>query len=228
MPKPGRELIKFTAPKYSATSQISQCSWQLTFYKWFQACQFFVTPDGISSPTTSLHRTTGAFMFLQFTVTSNNTAELPFSPSFSLNDLQRHAKSISTYLKPLQMHFEFCNFFNLTSDPARWVIAFKTISWYGKTISYQGIVFGLIRTSSIQYRYVRPPGPIFNKIFVRCSACARTIRPSWTPFRLGPNFWNATTSRPLGVPSLQSVMKSWPGFPRGYLRETISGAAKQL
>jgi hypothetical protein len=107
MPHIESELARLCHSSYFATFELSHGYWQLPLAPESQECQYFITPDGVLSPTRVLHGTTNSVTHLQ-AVFHEAFGSLAAHLLAWLDDLLLHASSIPCLFEHLRVFFTLC------------------------------------------------------------------------------------------------------------------------
>lgn len=113
------DLKKLATSSHFATFDLSYGYWQLSLDKESQEFQFFVTPDGIFTPTRVLHGTTNSVAQMQLAIQHTLPPAIrPHLPQW-LDGLLLYASNITDLLNCIRLLFISSRDFNISLHPEK-------------------------------------------------------------------------------------------------------------
>jgi hypothetical protein len=194
MPNIEQELTRLSGSKFYATFDLCHGYWQLPLADSSQACQSFITPDAIFSPTRVLHGTTNAVTYIQAPLATIIPPELRQHQLYWLEDILTHSDTPTGLIPSINAFFDVCVKFNLKLHPTKCVLFSKYIRVCGRHVSAEGIRLDHRRLDGIVK--MEPPvmAPTFNSPSVPCSGSSMAYRRSRRSFVRSWNSWSASIS----------------------------------
>lgn len=119
MPNVEQELQTIEESTIYAKFDLSHRYWQFALHADSQECQFFVTPDGVYTPTRVLHGTTNAVTYLQSTIDSILPADLRSNVLFGLDDILVHHTTADGLLHAVRQILNTFKEKNITMHPEK-------------------------------------------------------------------------------------------------------------
>jgi hypothetical protein len=148
-----------------ATLDFCQGYWQIPRHKYSQACQYFITPDGVYTQKRILHGTRNATQHLQSVL----VAMMEYNKSSIkvwLNDCLLHTMIEDDLLATLNFIFKQCQKYGLRLHASKCVLSASTVRHCGRLITKDGERFdpkhmeALQTMRESQNKGFLPPGPM--------------------------------------------------------------------
>lgn len=139
MPNLEHELCKVSGSSFFASFDLSNGYWQLPLEESSQQLQYFITPDGVYTPTRVLHGTTNAVAHLQSSLAEIIPPVLWKSLLSWLDDILLHHETFSGLLQAISDFFDTCASHRLRLHPGKCVLFSHSIRWCGRQISADGV-----------------------------------------------------------------------------------------
>jgi Reverse transcriptase (RNA-dependent DNA polymerase) len=140
MPNLQDELHDFHGSEVFATLDFCQGYWHIPPHIDSQDCQSFITPDGVYTPTRVLHGTRNATQHLQFLLVVM-IVDIKSSIKVWLDDCLLHTKTEDDLLDTLNCFFKQCQKHELKLHASKCVLFATTVSYYGRLITKDGVLF---------------------------------------------------------------------------------------
>jgi Reverse transcriptase (RNA-dependent DNA polymerase) len=135
-----RAVMSRNGSEVFATLDFCQGYWQIPLHKDSQACQYFITPDGVYTPTSVLHGTSNATQHLQ-SVLIAMMDEIKSNIKVWLDDCLLHTKMEDDLLATLNDFFKQCQEHELKLHASKCVLFATTVRYCGRFITKDGVRF---------------------------------------------------------------------------------------
>jgi hypothetical protein len=122
MPNLQNDLHDLRGSEGFAMLNFCQGYWQIPLHKDSQDCQFFITPDGVYTPTRVLHGTRNATQHLQYVLVFMMDA-IKGSIKIWLNYCLLHSKTEDDLLATLNFFFKQCHKYELKLHASKCMLA---------------------------------------------------------------------------------------------------------
>jgi hypothetical protein len=139
MPNVQDELHDFLGSEAFATLDFCEGYWQIPLHKDSQDCKYFITPDGVYTPTRVLHGTRNATQLLQSElVVMMDDIKSNIKVWF---DCLLHTKTKDGLLATLNFFFKQCREHGLKLHASRCVLFASTVRYCGRLVTKDGVRF---------------------------------------------------------------------------------------
>jgi hypothetical protein len=134
------DLHELHGSEVFATLDFCQGYWKIPLHKDSQGCQYFITPDGVYTPTRVQHGTRNATQHLQ-SVLVVMMVDIKSNIKVWLDDCLLHTKTEDDLLATLNFFFKSCQEHGLKLHASKCVLIATSVRYCGSFITKDGVRF---------------------------------------------------------------------------------------
>lgn len=138
-----QELMRTAGFRYCALLNLPHCYWQHTLHQASQACQSFLAPGRVYTPTRILHGTENAVIFLQSTLAAYTPDELRRQTLWWLSNIFIFSKTIMDRVDSICSFLQFCFDNGFRLHPGKCILYATSVRRCNRLIEQDGISFDL-------------------------------------------------------------------------------------